>query len=69
LELAFYTKISMGDGQMANNPWLQEMPDPITRASWDNYITMSIADAAEKGITNTTADNGALDGQHGRCNC
>jgi len=63
LELAFYTKISMGDGQMANNPWLQEMPDPITRASWDNYITMSIADAAEKGITNTTADNGALDGQ------
>ncbi len=63
LELAFYTKTSLGDGQMANNPWLQEMPDPITRASWDNYLTMSAADAEAKGIKNTTADNGALDGQ------
>jgi len=62
LELALYTKISMGDGQMANNPWLQELPDPITRTTWDNYVTMSPADALTKGITNTTADNGALDG-------
>ncbi|MCB0447232.1 MAG: quinol:cytochrome C oxidoreductase, partial [Gelidibacter sp.] len=36
LELALYTKIGMGDGQQANNPWLQEFPDPITRTSWDN---------------------------------
>jgi molybdopterin-containing oxidoreductase family iron-sulfur binding subunit len=62
LELALYTKVSMGDGQMANNPWLQELPDPITRASWDNYLTISIADAKKYGIVNTTADNGALDG-------
>src|SRR5690606_24538928 len=33
LELALYTKIGMGDGQQANNPWLQEFPDPITRTS------------------------------------
>ncbi len=62
LELALYTKKSMGDGQMANNPWLQELPDPITRASWDNYITMAPADASKRSIKNTTADNGALDG-------
>ncbi len=62
LELALYTKVSMGDGQMANNPWLQELPDPITRASWDNYITMSPVDAETYGIENSTADNGALDG-------
>ncbi|HIP48666.1 MAG TPA: 4Fe-4S dicluster domain-containing protein [Lutibacter sp.] len=62
LEMALYTKVSMGDGQMANNPWLQELPDPITRASWDNYLTMSPADAKANGIVNTTADNGALDG-------
>lgn len=62
LELALYTKKSMGDGQMANNPWLQELPDPISRASWDNYITMSPADAVAKGIKNETQDNGALDG-------
>ncbi|PIE47585.1 MAG: quinol:cytochrome C oxidoreductase, partial [Flavobacteriales bacterium] len=62
LELCLYTKTSMGDGTMANNPWLQELPDPITRATWDNYLTLSPADAAEKGIKNVTRDNGALDG-------
>ena len=49
-ELTLYTKTSMGDGNQANNPWLQEMPDPITRATWDNYITMSEADAKDKGL-------------------
>ncbi|MFC4634007.1 TAT-variant-translocated molybdopterin oxidoreductase [Dokdonia ponticola] len=49
-ELTLYTKTSMGDGNQANNPWLQEMPDPITRATWDNYITMSEADAKTKGL-------------------
>ncbi|MGB5363439.1 MAG: quinol:cytochrome C oxidoreductase, partial [Aureibaculum sp.] len=43
LELSLYTKIGMGDGQQANNPWLQEFPDPITRTTWDNYITVSKA--------------------------
>ncbi len=62
MELALYTKTAMGDGQMANNPWLQELPDPITRASWDNYLTISPADAIKFGLENTTADNGALDG-------
>ena len=61
-ELATYTKVGMGDGQMANNPWLQELPDPITRTTWDNYITMSPADAAANGIENITRDDGALDG-------
>ncbi|RMB59196.1 4Fe-4S dicluster domain-containing protein [Dokdonia sinensis] len=49
-ELTLYTKTSMGDGSQANNPWLQEMPDPITRATWDNYLTMSEADAKELGL-------------------
>ncbi len=49
-ELTLYTKIAMGDGNQANNPWLQEMPDPITRATWDNYITMSEADAKKDGL-------------------
>ncbi len=62
LELNLYTKISLGDGKMANNPWLQELPDPITRTSWDNYITMSRIDAEANGIENWTVSNGALDG-------
>ncbi|WP_299682492.1 TAT-variant-translocated molybdopterin oxidoreductase [uncultured Dokdonia sp.] len=49
-ELTLYTKTSMGDGSQANNPWLQEMPDPITRATWDNYLTMSEADAKKLGL-------------------
>jgi len=64
LELTLYTKTGMGDGQQANNPWLQELPDPITRASWDNYITVSMADAAEMGLENFNVSNGALDGSY-----
>ena len=45
LELNLYTKTGMGDGQQANNPWLQEFPDPLTRATWDNYLTISEHDA------------------------
>ena len=64
LELALYTKISMGDGRQANNPWLQEMPDPITRTTWDNYVTMSRTDAKAMGIENETVSNGALNGSY-----
>lgn len=41
LELALYQKVGVGDGSQANNPWLQEMPDPITKATWENYLTVS----------------------------
>ena len=64
LELILYTKTSMGDGRQANNPWLQEMPDPLTRASWDNYITMSAADASALEIENYNVANGALNGSY-----
>src|SRR5262249_26283426 len=29
------------DGTHANNPWLQELPDPITKVTWDNYASLS----------------------------
>jgi molybdopterin-containing oxidoreductase family iron-sulfur binding subunit len=41
IELVLYEKISIGDGTQANNPWLQEMPDPISKACWTNYLTIS----------------------------
>ena len=59
-ELTLYPKISMGDGQQANNPWLQEMPDPISRVSWDNYLTVSKSDAKDLGLKNINESNGAL---------
>lgn len=63
-ELNLYSSTALGDGKQANNPWLQELPDPITRASWDNYLTMSIADAKELGYENPVKDNGAIDGNY-----
>ena len=49
-ELTLYSKTGLGDGQQANNPWLQEFPDPLTRLTWDNYLTVSEADAKELGL-------------------
>lgn len=62
LELVLYTKPSMGDGTQANNPWLQELPDPITRMSWDNYLTISLKDAERLGIENDLNARMQLDG-------
>ncbi|MGV3459963.1 MAG: TAT-variant-translocated molybdopterin oxidoreductase [Flavobacterium sp.] len=64
LELTLYTKTGMGDGQQANNPWLQEFPDPITRVSWDNYITVSKFDAEKLGLENYNVANGGLNGSY-----
>lgn len=50
LELALYQKVGIGDGTQANNPWLQEMPDPVTKATWDNYLTVSKKWADENGV-------------------
>lgn len=50
LELALYVK-STGDGHQANNAWLQEMPDPITKVVWDNYLLISAAKAKQLGFT------------------
>lgn len=63
-ELVLYTKTGMGDGQQANNPWLQEFPDPITRVSWDNYVTVSNADAKVLGLSNEIVANGGLNGSY-----
>ena len=65
-ELNLYTKTGLGDGKQANNPWLQEFPDPITRTSWDNYLTMSMADAKELGFENPVQDNGAINGDYAK---
>ena len=50
IELALYQKISLGTGRYANNPWLQELPDPVTTATWDNYVTVSPSFAEKHGL-------------------
>ena len=64
LELVLYTKTGLGDGQQANNPWLQEFPDPITRVSWDNYVTVSAADAKKLELSNEIVADGGLNGSY-----
>jgi molybdopterin-containing oxidoreductase family iron-sulfur binding subunit len=49
--LVLYAKIAMPDGSHAYNPWLQELPDPITKATWDNYACLSPAAAARLGVS------------------
>ncbi len=53
LDVVLYEKVTLGTGRQANNPWLQEMPDPITKACWDNYITVPQSMAEEMGVQNS----------------
>jgi MoCo/4Fe-4S cofactor protein with predicted Tat translocation signal len=50
IELVTYAKVGIGSGTFANNPWLQEMPDPISKATWDNYLTVSQRWANDNGL-------------------
>ncbi len=43
LEISFFEPVSVGNGQYSNNPWLQEMPDPVTRTSWGNYLAVPVS--------------------------
>lgn len=41
IEMVLYEKVSLGTGSRANNAWLQELSDPISKATWDNYAMIS----------------------------
>lgn len=49
-EIVLYQNVAMLTGKQAGNPWLLELPDPVTRATWDNYAMISMKKAAELGI-------------------
>ncbi|MFN0049177.1 MAG: TAT-variant-translocated molybdopterin oxidoreductase [Cytophagales bacterium] len=50
IEYSIYEKVGMGTGSQANNPWIQEFPEPVSKACWDNYIAISQKFASEKGL-------------------
>jgi molybdopterin-containing oxidoreductase family iron-sulfur binding subunit len=52
LEVVFAASPALGDGRYANNGWLQELPDAITKLTWDNAALVSPAAARERGIAN-----------------
>lgn len=51
VELVIYEKTGIGIGNQSNNPWLQELPDPISKCTWDNYITMNPSEMKDKYST------------------
>ena len=59
LEVVVYQKAAIGTGEQAGNPWLQEMPDPISKVTWDNYITMNPVEMEKAGY------NQNIDQEHG----
>jgi Fe-S-cluster-containing dehydrogenase component/anaerobic selenocysteine-containing dehydrogenase len=52
LEVIFYEAISQLNGKFANNPWLQELPDPISKISWDNFAAVPVKWAEENDVSN-----------------
>ena len=50
LELVLFPGFATFDGRHANNSWLQETPDPITKMTWDNPLSLSVQDATALGI-------------------
>ena len=43
VEISFFEPIAIGSGNYATNPWLQEMPDPVTRCAWGNYLMIPLS--------------------------
>ncbi len=50
LEVNFVTDYKVFDGRWAQNAWLQELPDPVTKVVWDNVALLSEATAAKLGV-------------------
>jgi molybdopterin-containing oxidoreductase family iron-sulfur binding subunit len=49
--LVLYPKVGMPDASHAYNPWLHELPDPISKVTWDNYACLSPSVAARLGVS------------------
>lgn len=55
MEVLVYQKVGIGHGGVwSNNPWLQEMPDPISKVTWDNYVCVSPKKGKELGAELTS---------------
>lgn len=61
LELAFFETVNIGNGQYAHNPWLQEMPDPVNRTVWGNYLNIPVE---WDGVNNINGWKGLNDGDN-----
>ncbi|HUF42627.1 MAG TPA: TAT-variant-translocated molybdopterin oxidoreductase [Verrucomicrobiae bacterium] len=63
LEILFRPDPTLFDGRFANNGWLQELPKPLTKLTWDNAVLISPATAERLGLSYRVAGTG---GEHGQ---
>jgi len=52
LEVVFHRDAKVDDGRYANNGWMQELPDPVTKMTWDNAVLVSRKTARDLGVQN-----------------
>ena len=57
LEVVFHRDYKMDDGRFNNNGWMQELPDPITKMTWENVILMSPQTATDLGLLVVNREN------------
>jgi len=63
LEVIFFRDSKVDDGRYANNGWMQELPDPVTKMTWDNAVLVSRKTARELGVQNGDIVEISLNGQ------
>jgi molybdopterin-containing oxidoreductase family iron-sulfur binding subunit len=68
LQLVLYAPVTMYDGRDANNGWLQELPDPVSKVCWENYVSIAPSRAKALGVTDyeMRADVVTLDVGHAK---
>jgi MoCo/4Fe-4S cofactor protein with predicted Tat translocation signal len=54
---------SLGDGRFANNGWMQELPNPVSKVVWDNYAALSVQTASELGVDSNDKIEVDIDGR------
>ncbi len=63
LEINFRPDPSIGDGSFSNNGWLQELPKPQNKVTWDNAVWISPASAKQRGLDTGDVVEIELDGR------
>jgi MoCo/4Fe-4S cofactor protein with predicted Tat translocation signal len=63
LDVIFHRDAKMDDGRYANNGWMQELPDPVTKTTWDNAVLVSRKMARELDVQNGDIVEIALNGR------
>jgi molybdopterin-containing oxidoreductase family iron-sulfur binding subunit len=56
LDVVFYRDMKLDDGRHNNNGWLQELPDPVSKLTWDNAVMLSPATAKALGVYKVKLD-------------